>query len=331
MAFYRNSESKMKNNNVKKTAAVFALAMLSVACTQNPSVPMAQESNNNSSALYQSADWVTDGTFTQGIEGPAVAKNGSLYVVNFAQEGTIGKVTAKNDAQLLVKLPNNSVGNGIRFDGEGNMYIADYVNHNILKIKAKALSSNLVSAEQVKVYAHSSLMTQPNDIAISANGTLFASDPNWAKNTGQLWRIDTNGDVILLEKNMGTTNGIEVSPDNKTLYVNESVQRNVWQYSLSPEGELSNKKLLIKFDDFGLDGMRTDKQGNLYIARYGKGVIAIVSPQGELLREVPLKGQFPTNLAFGGEEGKTVYVTMQKRGAIESFQGEFSGRSFSQD
>jgi sugar lactone lactonase YvrE len=118
---------------------------------------------------------------------------------------------------------------------------------------------------------------------------------------------------------MGTTNGIAVSTDNKFLYVNESVQRNVWRYKLDSQGNVSNKTLLINFADHGLDGMRTDQHGNLYIARYGKGVIAILSPQGKLIREVALKGLFPTNLTFGGINGKQVFVTMQKRGAIESF------------
>lgn len=282
---------------------------------------------NNLAALYQSTDWVSDGIFTQGVEGPAVDKNGVLYAVNYQQEGTVGKVTAKGESAVLLKLTDNSVGNGIRFDSQGNMYIADYVNHNILTITA----ANLNDKKQqpiAEVFAHSPLMNQPNDIAIMANGILFASDPNWTKNTGQLWRINKNGEVTLLEKNMGTTNGIEVSPDNKALYVNESVQGNVWQYQLSEDGDITDKKLLIHFDKHGLDGMRTDQQGNLYIARYGAGVIAIVSPQGKVLREVKLKGQFPTNVAFGGVDGKTVFITMQKRGAIEKFVGEYKGRSF---
>lgn len=285
--------------------------------------------NQEKVALYQTEDWVTDGTFTKGIEGPAVAKDGSLYVVNYQEEGTVGRVVGENEVELLVKLNNGSVGNGIRFDGSGNMYIADYVNHNVLKIAAKELDNSKVSDQLVEVYAHSSLMSQPNDIAIMDNGILFASDPNWSKNSGQLWRIDTKQQVHLLEGSMGTTNGVEVSPDNKTLYVNESAQRNIWQYKLASDGTISEKRLLISFDDFGLDGMRTDEQGNLYVARYGKGVIAIVSPEGKLLREVALKGKFPTNVAFGGSDGKTVFVTLQKRGAIEKFISEFSGRSFS--
>ncbi|GAA0822670.1 SMP-30/gluconolactonase/LRE family protein [Colwellia asteriadis] len=329
----------MKQNNLTKVALVCAMTILASACTKNSTSTTAQQVNNV--PLYQSTDWITDGVFTQGVEGPAVAQNGTLYAVNYQQEGTIGKVSGQSNAELLVALPNGSVGNGIRFDSIGNMYIADYVNHNVLKIAAQDLANNSVSAEKVQVYAHSAQMNQPNDIAIMANGILFASDPNWANGSGQLWRINTSnsaqgssqddkpqGEAVLLEANMGTTNGVEVSPDNNTLYVNESVQRKVWQYSLTPQGDIEHKKLLISFDDFGLDGMRTDKQGNLYIARYGKGVIAIVSPQGELLREVQLTGQHPTNVAFGGKDGKTVFVTMQKRGAIESFRSEFAGREF---
>jgi gluconolactonase len=278
--------------------------------------------------LYQTQDWVSDGVFTQGVEGPAVDRHGVLYAVNYQQEGTIGKVTGKNQVQTLLRLGNGSVGNGIRFDTAGNMYIADYVNHNVLMLPQSALrQSEAEVSNAVNVFAHNPKMNQPNDLAIMDNGILFASDPNWQASNGQLWRIDPQGQTQLLEANMGTTNGVEVSPDNKTLYVNESVQRKVWRYDLSASGEISNKQLLIEFADFGLDGMRTDQQGNLYIARYGAGVVAIVSPQGKVLREVKLKGQFPTNVAFGGEDGKTVFVTMQKRGAIEMFKSEYAGRS----
>jgi len=268
---------------------------------------------------YQVSDWVTDGAFTKGIEGPASSNTGVLYAVNYQTEGTIGKVLGKNNVELFAKLTNGSVGNGIRFDQHNNMYIADYVNHNILRIAS--------GTSIVDVYAHEAKMTQPNDIAIMDSGILFASDPNWSKSSGQLWKVATDKSVSLLEKNMGTTNGVAVSPDNKKLYVNESVQRNVWVYDLDTQGNISNKKLFISFEDHGMDGMRTDQQGNLYIARYGAGVVAMVSAQGKLIREIKLKGQFPTNVAFGGKNNKTVFVTLQQRGAIETFTSEFSGRN----
>ncbi len=130
-------------------------------------------------------------------------------------------------------------------------------------------------------------------------GVLFASDPNWSESTGQLWRIDKNGITHLLETNMGTTNGIEVSPDEKKLYVNESVQRKIWVYDLSSNYELSNKRVFIEFTDFGLDGIRCDMAGNLFVTRIGKGVVAKISPDGHLLSEIHLCGKNVTTLHFG--------------------------------
>lgn len=257
-------------------------------------------------------------TFTSGVEGPAVDASGILYAVNIGSEGTIGMLDKEEKASLFVTLPEGSVGNGIRFNSKGEMFIADYPKHNILKVD--------MSSREISVFAHEDKMNQPNDIAIDDQDRLYASDPNWKENTGNLWRIDPDGKVTLLEEGMGTTNGIEVSPDNKTLYVNESAQRNVWAYDLGADGSISNKRLLIAFPDFGMDGMRCDQQGNLYIARYGKGTVAVLNPAGKVLYEVALTGKSPTNVAFGGPEGKTVYVTLQDQGNIEKFEAKIPGR-----
>ena len=74
--------------------------------------------------------------------------------------------------------------------------------------------------------------------------------------------------------------------------------------------------------------MRCDNQGNLYVTRHGKGTIVKLSSEGKLLREIQLKGEKPSNLAFGGKDGKTIFVTLQDRGYIESFRVESPGRSF---
>jgi len=131
-----------------------------------------------------------------------------------------------------------------------------------------------------------------------------------------------------LEDAMGTTNGIEVSPGDKRLYVNESVQRKVWVYDLSPDGAISNKRLLIEFPDFGMDGMRCDVDGNLYITRHGKGTVVKVSPDGKVLQEISLKGKSPSNVAFGGKDGRTVFVTVQDAGNVEQFRVDKPGREW---
>jgi len=274
-----------------------------------------------SQAVAQTTDYVADNVFTQGIEGPAVDAQGNLYAVSFGQDGTIGIIDKKDNAQLFVKLPEGSTGNGIRFDRKGFMYVADYSGHNVLKIDPKA--------KAISVHAHSDKMNQPNDIAIAKSGIIYASDPNWKDSTGNLWKVAIDGTVTLLEANMGTTNGVEVSTDEKHLYVNESVQRKVWKYDLDKKtGDVKNKRLLIEFADHGLDGMRCDEEGNLYIARYAAGEVAVVSPHGTVIERIKLKGQKPTNVAFGGADGKTVYVTLQERGAIETFTTSRAGREW---
>ena len=270
--------------------------------------------------LFVSQEFTPVNGFTSGIEGPACDANGNLYAVNFERQHTIGKVTPDGEASVFVELPDGSIGNGIRFNSEGFMFIADYTNHNVLKVD--------METRKISVHAHEPTMNQPNDLAIGANDIIYASDPNWGASTGQLWRVDTDGKVTLLEADMGTTNGIEVSPDEKILYVNESVQRNIWAYDLSPDGEISNKRLLIQFPDFNMDGMRCDIEGNLYVTRHGKGTVAKLSPEGDVLLEVELTGKLCTNIAFSGSDGSTCYVTMADRGNVEVFRADLPGRSW---
>ena len=265
----------------------------------------------------QASDLLSEFTFTKGIEGPAVDQEGNLYAVNFKEEGTIGVVKDLEEAMLFVSLPEGSIGNGIRFNQQGDMFIADYMGHNVLRIKQGTTA--------VEVWAHNPEMNQPNDLAIAPNGNIYLSDPNWAEETGQLWQVNSSQKIILLEKNMGTTNGIAVSPDGKMLYVNESVQRKVWQYNIDTNGSISNKTLFYAFPDFGMDGMRFDQMGNLYIARYDKGTVVVLSPDKKIIKEVQLKGKKPSNITFGGKDGKTCYVTMADRGCFEVFKAENSG------
>jgi sugar lactone lactonase YvrE len=270
--------------------------------------------------LYVSKTFTPLHGFTHGIEGPACDSSGNLYAVNYGREHTIGCVTPDGECSVYIELSDGSIGNGIRFNQAGEMLIADYTNHNILKVDKVT--------RDISVFAHEPSMNQPNDIAIGANDIVYASDPNWSESCGQLWRVDTKGKVTLLETEMGTTNGIEVSPDERNLYVNETDQRNVWAYNLSANGEISNKRLLIQFPDFGMDGMRCDSDGNLFVTRHGKGTVAKVSPQGKVLEEVQLAGKECTNIAFGGPDGRTCYVTVADHGNIECFRTESPGRSW---
>ena len=274
----------------------------------------------NPAKLFEARDLTAENLFSVNIEGPAFDKNGQLYVVNYLRDGTIGKVAPDGTCSMFIELPAGSIANCIQFDKNGNIFLPDFTGHNILHVD--------MLTKKVSVFCHEPRMYSPNDLCMNRSGQLFASDPDWNAEIGQLWRIDPDSTPVLLETNMGTTNGIELSPDEKTLYLNESVQLNVWKYDVDEKGNISGKKLFYKFNDFGLDGMKCDKKGNLYITRWGKGTIAVLSPEGKLIREIKLKGKKCSNLVFGGKKGETIYVTMQDRKCMEMFQNDIAGKKF---
>jgi signal peptidase len=273
---------------------------------------------------FQSRQVTPAGEYTFGIEGPAVDDKGNLYVVNFGKSGTIGKLPAgASQSELFAVLPEGSVGNAIRFDREGRMFVADYKKHNIFLISP--------DGKDVETYFHSDDFNQPNDMTIAADGTIYASDPHWKQHDGQVWRIQKSADGTIVgermtaDRRMSTTNGIDLSPDGKTLYVGESDTREIWSYRIDGPHLLS-PRLVKRFDDFDIDGLRTDTGGDLFVARILKGTIAVLSPQGKLKREITLSAKEPTNLAFGGNDGKTVFVTQRKGGFVESFRTDRPGR-----
>lgn len=291
--------------------------VLFAALTPLPDPLQAASPERNDQLLFQAKALTQPGEFTPGIEGPACDSQGNIFAVNFSQQQTIGKTSPDGRSEVFVSLPGKSTGNGIVFNRAGQMFVADYVGHNVLRIDP--------SSRAITVFAHSDRMNQPNDLALAPNGRLYASDPNWANGTGQLWMIDTDGSTTRVAADMGTTNGIEVSPDGKTLFVNESVQRNVWSFRIHKHGELSRKTLIRKFPDYGFDGMRADVDGNLYITRHGKGTVVKMTPKGEILREINVLGSKPSNLCFGGPDGCTIYVTEVEHTRLVQFRVDRPG------
>jgi len=299
-----------------------------------------------SQALFQSQRITPPNEYTKRIEGPASDAAGTLYVVNFKKDGTIGKLPlGTTHSERFIDLPkgshsprDDSIGSGIRFDRAGRMYVADFNNHNVFVFDPVK--------EKLSVYFRSRSFHQPNDLAIAADGTLYASDPDFriANNTGQIWRIRPGsvaaegdptgiGEVMSIQRpperaKVGITNGIDLSPDGQTLYVSESNTREVWAYRLDGLS-LTAERPIWKFDGPSaseLDGLRVDVDGKIYVTRPGNGTVAVIMPDGNLVREIPLRGKTPSNLTFGGADGRTVFVTQVDGRFIEAFRVDRPGR-----
>jgi sugar lactone lactonase YvrE len=276
------------------------------------------------------------GEYTSGIEGPAVDRAGTLYVVSLKETGvamnkgtrSIGMLEpGATSSKPFAKLPPGSLGSGIRFDREGRMYVADHKGHNIFVFEPGQTTP--------RPYVHAEF-NQPNDLAIAPDGTLYASDPKIR--TGQknrIWRItrqpDGTGRAEVMSSDrepMGRVNGLDLSPDGSTLYVSESGTNEVCAYRL--QGNKLVKKPPVK--QFGalsgadLDGLRTDIDGKIFVAWNGKGEVLAIAPDGSSVDPIPVLGKGPSNLTFGGPDGKTIFVTQVDGGFIESFRVDRPGR-----
>jgi signal peptidase len=150
--------------------------------------------------LFRSRRLTPPGEYTDLIEGPAVDAAGTLYVVNFRTNGTIGKFSpVATKSAPFAKLPTGSIVSGIRFDREGRMYVADWKKHNVFVFEFGQTESRVYFSDK---------FDQPNDLAMAADGTIYASDPKWSDGTGRVWRITRGqhgirGEVMSCDRGRG--------------------------------------------------------------------------------------------------------------------------------
>lgn len=298
---------------------IFFGALLLAGCAS----PLFKSERAPAETLYVSEPVTAHGLFGKSVEGPAVDRQGHLYFVHNLERGTVGTIikwSPGKEPQTWLELPQGVVGNSIRFNKEGHLLLADYKGHRIFKVD--------VETKALQVVIEHREMNQPNDFAIARDGSLFMSDPTWSKKKkGNIWVSDAQGHVQLFDTNLGAPNGIDLSPDESLLYYGESISGTIYRYNVRG-GSGSGKSVFYKFKPDTIDGLRTDSAGNVYVARITQGSIDCISPEGKLLHSIPLLGKEPTNLAFGGNDGRTLFVTVRDGGYIESFRTEFPGRGW---
>jgi len=167
-----------------------------------------------------------------------------------------------------------------------------------------------------------------NDVVVTASGGAYATvfgpyhDVPTAVAGKILYMAPGSGMWIEVANDLNYANGIGVSPDQKTLYVSETVGNCILKFSISANGRLSHRanfallNLLVPNKNrswwLGPDSMKLDSKGNLYVAQWFGGKILKISPAGKLLRVFPIAaGDGTTNVAFGPGE-RELYVTVVK-------------------
>jgi sugar lactone lactonase YvrE len=137
------------------------------------------------------------------------------------------------------------------------------------------------------------------------------------RSTGSLYRLSPDLHYAKMDSDYVVTNGPTWSPDDKTMYHNDSVNGRVYAFDYDLEsGEISNKRLFLRFskEDGSPDGMTTDAEGGLWIAHWGAGKITRHDAEGKVLQTVALPCSQVTSCAFGGPNLRTLYITTAAAG-----------------
>lgn len=285
--------------------------------------------------------------FGADIEGATVNPDGHMFAVNYGSTESTHQLGQMFPLQRLFYSDTitSSILNGIRFLNAETALVADK-NHRVLKLSVT--SGNVVTNSSN--YCSNANMINPNDLTVSKTGTVFTSGMNWVDDTnetdGDIWSCLPDGSAKRLEL-LGRTNGIELSPDERYLYVSEShnrggvpISQKIWRYNTNiADGTINSKTLFADFNsidkttEFDIDGMKTDINGNLFVTRHTASHIAIFSPQGALIGKIELNFPKPTNLEFGGPNGRTLYIVGQcaqeGKGCVDRIEVNTPGRSWS--
>jgi gluconolactonase len=264
-------------------------------------------------------------------EGPTVDRNGNVYFTDIITQRIL-KLSA--DGVLSIFRENSNVANGRLIDPQGRLIACEGAAFERPGVKLKGtpkVTRTELATGRVEVLADSfdgTPLVGPNDVTIDGQGRLYFTELNGAA----VYRIDGPGKVarILAAPDVRSPNGIQISPDDRTLYLIESNQaqggpRLIRRYDLQPDGTVRNMRVHYDFSPGRSgDGMSIDTQGNLYVSAgmnqlrgtsetlATKTGVYVISPDGKLLKMFPIAEDFITNNAFGGSDMKTLYVTAGK-------------------
>lgn len=277
---------------------------------------------------------VAPATAVAFLEGPAADAQGVVYftdiwnnrILQFDSRTGVTRVWSADSGRS----------NGLLFDAQGRLLACEgnefgpggrrrITRTNMLTGAVEVLTDRFEGAQY----------NAPNDIAARSDGLIFFTDPCYGDRTTMqmthesVYRIDLDGSVrrVITQPAIQRPNGIALSPDENTLYVVDSCpvaggNRKIWAFDLSADGFPRGQRLVFDFaPSRGGDGMAVDTLGNLYVAagiNHARGPhettdvppgIYVISPQGNLHGRIPIPEDVLTNVTFGGEDLKTLYIT----------------------
>jgi gluconolactonase len=260
------------------------------------------------------------------IEGPVWAKEAYLLfsdpnenkIYRYVPAGELSVFRDKSGYQGADIASYGQPGsNGLGFDSEGRLVVAEHGNRRIGRLSRDGKLEILADRFEGK------RLNSPNDLIVSSDGSIFFTDPPFGLprfyddprkelSFSGVFRISPSGKLDLLTTDLIGPNGIDFSPDGRFLYVTnwDPVKKVVMRYDVGGDGKLANGRVFFDMTkakgEEALDGIEVDEEGDLFVS--GPGGIWVLSADGRHLGTIRTP-RLPANFAWGGEDGRSLYLT----------------------
>jgi len=246
------------------------------------------------------------------LEGPSFDRQGNLYLVDIPY-GRIFRVSPRGEFDCVAEYDGEP--NGLKIHRDGRIFIADHKQGILVLDPASGKVTPVV--ERWK----SERFRGVNDLVFAKNGDLYFTDQGQSgmhDAYGRAYRLSASGKLEALVTNIPSPNGIVLDPEEKHLYVAVTRMNAVWQVMLLPDGSTTRTGVWVYLGGGrGPDGMAMAEDGSLAVAHPGVGSVWIFSRRGEpLYRVKSCAGDFVTNVAFGGPERRSLYITDSGTGNV---------------
>lgn len=243
----------------------------------------------------------------QFTEGPVWHPDGYLLFSDIPAD-RIYKWTPPDKLEVFRQPSGNS--NGLTLDRQGRLIACEHGNRRVSRTEANGRVVPLATHYQGK------RLNSPNDVVVKSDGSIYFTDPPYGVQPEEreldfqgVYCIAPDGTLILVADDFERPNGLAFSPDERILYIDDTVRRHVRAFDLRPDGTLANGRVFAEMNSpvpGGPDGMKLDVEGNLYVT--GPGGVWLFDPHGRHLG-ILVTPEKPANLAFGDEDRRTLYIT----------------------
>lgn len=247
------------------------------------------------------------------LEGPSFDRDGNLYLVDIAH-GRILRVPAKGGLDVVAEYDGQP--NGLKIHRDGRVFVADFKN-GIMELDP-------VSGRIVPFLPRDRFpgFKGFNDLFFAQSGDLYFTDQGLTglhDPTGRVWRYRVDGRLDCLIDTVPSPNGLVMSPDESLLYIAVTRANAVWRMPFLRDGTPFKVGLFLQLTGSlgGPDGLAVDQAGNLTVAQVGSGSAWQFSALGEPIARIrSCEGLLVTNLAYGGEGNRTLYMTESASGCV---------------